>query len=208
MALWSWLQAWVRPSPHLVVVALDIETTGLDPRGCDVLEVGWAVVEGGGSSGSARLRASRSVLVEQPLRGLNLVEDHPLVHENIARWEAGPRVPMGRIVHAFVREVRQACVAGVASGRAAQPYLVVHSLAFEATFLADQWSRITEPFGRRVVCTKSLLEPMRLSGRLRSTSLESAVQALATGGAPDHTAQADAEATALLGHALLTGRIR
>lgn len=198
----------------LHLVAIDLETTGLDPARCDVVEVGWQHVVAGELSGPTRARMIRPAPAPSPPTTRDL--DSDLVRRNVARLEVAmapqtPRWELARRLSAVLAEMyddtRQV-------HEDVRPLLCFHNAPFDMAFLGAACTRrdtsartlIVEaegPFSRRVVDTQALALPFVLAGHIRSASLASLCELC--GVRPgDHTAGEDARATAELAVLLLT----
>lgn len=192
------------PRDSLTFIAIDTETTGLDPAMCGVMEIGWQPVERG------RLLEGMSLIVK-PSRHEHLVDDNDMCQANDTKWRE----------HAFGETVASALDCVRRSGEhlrgrtGSRPHLAWHNAPFDVGFLcADQalgrkslrwmFQESDGPFSRRLLDTQVMVQPLVMRGQLKSQSLKGVCELLDVRPG-NHTAKEDARATAECVIELLTG---
>lgn len=183
-------------------IAVDTETTGLDPALCGIVEIGWTVVEYG------KIVSSTSMLV-LPGNPVALVDDNDMCRENFARSTVESNLAVDEALDA----IRRAAEA-LRTRTGERPMLAFHNAPFDISFIvADRvysptgirWmlQESEGPFSRRIIDTQAMVQPLVLSGELRSQSLKGICELL--GVRPgSHRAADDSRATAECVIALLT----
>lgn len=188
----------------LTFIAIDTETTGLDPAMCGLVEVGWQPVERG-------VLLEGMSFVVKPSRHEHLVDDNDMCRANDAKWKE-------RALGGSVASVLD-CVRGsgehLRERTGVRPHLAWHSAPFDVSYLCvDQalarrpirWMFQEDhgPFSRRLLDTQAMVQPLVMRGQLKSQSLKGVCELL--GVKPgNHTAREDARATAECVIELLTG---
>lgn len=186
----------------LTFIAVDTETTGLDPTTAGVTEVGWQVVERG-------VLTVGEEFVVKPSRRNFVIDDHPRTRENAQRGQTmgvSMGLALGKL-HQTGKKLRE--------HTGMRPRLVWHNAPFDLMFLATDVAEgqgnlrwlLTEadgPFSRRPLDTQALIQPLVLRGQLKSSALSHLCETL--GVRPgNHRAGEDARATAECLIELLTG---
>lgn len=197
------LMRWLAPACHpedLSFIAVDTETTGLDPSLCGVTEVGWTVVEHG------KIAYTSSALV-LPRNPRVLVDDIDMCRENLTRSAVGSECSLFEALES----IRRSAI-GVTTRTGVRPALAFHNAPFDVSFIvADQvglamrwmFQESDGPFSRRIIDTQAMVQPLILSGELKSQSLKGICELL--GVTPGtHRAADDSRATAECVIALLT----
>lgn len=178
---------------ELNFIAVDTETTGLEPTLAGITEVGWVgVMEG-------RLLTPTSLLVQPSF--VHQVDDHPLCIANEERRRNTGDRRVKEALDAIValgEKIR--CTTGV------RPSLAFHNATYDIAMLTTDeghagcnMNRLLQenhgPFARNIIDTRVIAYPMVMSGQLKSTSLKSLCELV--GVRPgNHTAAEDARATA------------
>lgn len=186
--------AWPAADDDPCVVAVDVETTGLDPKRRVVVEVGWAGLIG-------RELVSRDSMFVFPASDPALEWD-PKARELIGDRLPKPGKPLPHIDRALHAICLEAARIQRLTGR--KPTLVMHNAPFDMSFLAYSGASVAwlindehGPFERRVFDTQTITSMMSKQGRLRSPALSKSCEELGCING-DHTAAGDAAATAVL----------
>lgn len=183
----------------LTFIAVDTETTGLDPSMCGLVQVGWQPVLRG------RLLTALSVTVKPAYHGNPgqcVVDDDDFCRRNDELWkhEAFSRPAEGAL------GMLRAAGEGLRTESGVRPFLAWHNAPFDVSFIvSDQaigrkelrwmFQESEGPFSRRMVDTQAMVQPLVMRGQLKSQSLKGVCELL--GVKPgNHTAGDDARATA------------
>lgn len=191
-----WLRRTFSPvaAESLTFVAVDIETTGLDPAHNYITEIGWQCVRGG------TLMRNQSYVVKEPV-GRKLVDNNDLCRMNAHNAASTNAYPIDEVIAALAADANSTM-----HGIRKKIPLAFHNASFDVSFIvADMAKRKRDarwlfeeaagPFSRYKFDTQALIQPLILNGEIPSQSLAKLCEAL--GVKPgDHTAGEDARATA------------
>jgi DNA polymerase III epsilon subunit-like protein len=174
----------------LTFIAVDTETTGLDPSTCAVTEVGWQIVHRG------KLENASSAFVR--MNPACLVDDNEVCKKNAER---ATNLQFDHIEPGLVR--LRHCGEMLLRETGVRPHLVFHNAPFDVSFISTnsidpvRWlfQEDAGPFSRRMFDTQVAVQPLVMRGQLKSQSLKAVCELL--GVKPgNHTAAEDARATA------------
>lgn len=190
----------------LTFIAIDVETTGLDPAACGLVQIGWQVVEKG------RLLESMQMTVKPAYHGEKrcAVDDDDICRENDRLWR-NDSFEWSHTVLACIKRAGE----HLKERTGTRPFLAFHNAPFDMSFICvDQalnrnparflFQESDGPFSRRLFDTQAMVQPLVMRGQLKSQSLKGVCEML--GVRPgNHTAAEDARATAECVIKLLTG---
>lgn len=173
-------------APHHVLAAVDVETGGLDPARCGIVQIGAALVDAGGV-----VLSTYSALV-QPVKGLEYSDEARAVHGvTIETQESG--VPERRAIGGLVGWLEKTPVCVV----------YAHNSRFDEDFIESGFKRTSHTWPRwrgGIACSKSLA---RWLGVPPPYSLSDLCARYGIERPEPHDALMDAIACARLAHAMI-----